>query len=588
MRLASIILVIPFVAALPTVAQHPSADGAGQTFSTLSEQYFQQVFFKFAPTTGTSDGLHQYDTQLEDYSAAGVHKEIAALHEWEKKIEAIDTSALDAEPAADRDILLNSIRGQLLQLEVIRGWEKSPDEYSSGVTNSIFTIMERPYAPVNVRLHAAVEREKLIPQVFVEAGKNLKKPPRIYTEIALEQIDGDISFFQSDVPEAFGGATDAQTKAEFAKTNAAVIEALKSYAAWMKSDLLPRSNGDFRWGADAFRKALEYNEMVDIPLDKLLQIGYDDLHKNQAEFARVAKEIDPTKTPQQELAELAAMHPAPDRLLQAFHDRFDSEINFIRSHNIVTIPSDVRPTLEETPPFMRATTQASMDPPGPFETHSTKAYFNVTLPESSWSAEKTSEYMAAFNIGTIVSTSVHEAYPGHYVQFLWEPQFPSTIRKILGANTNIEGWAHYCEQMMLDEGYNAPGVGAKGERGSKLIRLGQLQDALLRDARFIVAIRMHTGVGGELTIPQAEDFFVNEGYQSRPIAEVETKRGTSDALYLYYTLGKLEIMKLRADLQQREGSSFSLERFHDDFMRQGFAPIKVIRKAMLHDSSPVL
>jgi uncharacterized protein (DUF885 family) len=584
-----------FFAAPLMLSQHLSADGAGQTFNALSEQYFEQVFFKFAPTTGTSDGLHQYDTQLEDYSAAGMQKEIAALREWEKKIAAIDPSALDAEPAADRDILLGSIRGQLLQLEVIRSWEKNPDAYSSGVTNSIFTIMERPYAPVDVRLHAAVEREKLIPQVFIEARKNLKNPPRIYTEIALEQIGGDIGFFQNDVPQAFAGATDPLTKAEFAKTNAVVIEALKSYGAWMKSDLLPRSNGDFRWGADAFRKALEYNEMVDIPLDKLLQIGYDDLHKNQAEFARVAKEIDPTKTPQQELAELASIHPAPDHLLQAFHDRFDSEINFIRSHNIVTIPSDVQPTLEETPPFMRATTQASMDPPGPFETHSTKAYFNVTLPESSWSTQKTSEYMAAFNIGTIVSTSVHEAYPGHYVQFLWESQFPSKVRKILGANTNIEGWAHYCEQMMLDEGYNAPGVGTsaaagtkEAERESKLIRLGQLQDALLRDARFVVAIRMHTGVGRELTIPQAEDFFVKEGYQSRPIAEVEAKRGTSDALYLYYTLGKLEIMKLRADLQQREGSSFSLERFHDDFMRQGFAPIKVIRKAMLHDSSPVL
>ena len=595
MRLASLLLLISLAASPSIVAQHPSADGAGQTFHTLSEQYFDQIYFKFAPTAGTSAGLHQYDTQLEDYSAAGVQKEVAALHEWEKKIDAVDPSALDAEPAADREILLNSIRGQLLQLEVIRGWEKNPDNYSSGVTSSIFTIMERPYASVDVRLHAAVEREKLIPQVFMEARKNLKNPPRIYTEIALEQMDGDISFFQSDVPQAFAAATDAQTKAEFAKTNAAVIEAMKSYAAWMKSDLLPRSNGDFRWGADPFAKALAYNELVDIPLDRLLQIGYDDLHKNQAEFARVAKEIDPAKTPQQELAELASLHPAPDHLLAAFHERFDSEINFIRAHKIITIPSEVQPTLEETPPFMRATTQASMDPPGPFETHSTKAYFNVTLPDPSWSAQKTNEYMAAFNIGTIVSTSVHEAYPGHYIQFLWTPQFPSKVRKILGANTNIEGWAHYCEQMMLDEGYNAPGVGTSAAAGtkqaeleSKLIRLGQLQDALLRDARFVVAIRMHTGVGGELTIPQAEDFFVKEGYQARPIAEVETKRGTSDALYLYYTLGKLEILKLRADVQQRQGASFSLQRFHDDFMRQGFAPIKVIRKTMLHDDSPVL
>ena len=567
-------------------AQHLSADGAPQTFNYLADQYFHDVYFKFSPTAGTSAGLHEYDTQLEDYSAAGVEKNIAALHDYEKKLMAIDPAALDAEPAADYQILLNSIRATLLQLEVIRGWEKNPDSYSSGVTGSIFTIMERPYAPVNTRLRAAVEREKQIPQVFVEARKNLKNPPHIYTEIALQQIDGLVSFFQSDVPSAFADATDAPAKAEFAKTNAAVIEALKSYGAWMKSDLLPRSNGDFRYGADTYAKDLSYSEMVDIPLDHLLQIGLDDLHKNQAEFARVAKEIDPTKTPEQELAELATIHPAPDKLLQAFHDRFDSEIAFVRSHNIITIPSDVQPTLEETPPFMRATTQASMDPPGPFETHSTKAYFNVTLPDPKWDAAKTNEYMAAFNTGTIISTSVHEAYPGHYVQFLWQDKFPSNIRKLIEAATNVEGWAHYCEQMMLDEGYGK--VVAKDEREEKLIRLGQLQDALLRDARFVVAIRMHTGVGGAMSIEQAEDFFVKEGYQARPIAEVETKRGTSDALYLYYTLGKLEIMKLREDVKKKQGAAFSLERFHDDLMRQGMAPIKVIRKTMLHDDSPVL
>jgi len=583
--LAAIVLAIVSTTACSN-AQHLSADGAPQTFQFLTEQYFHDVYFKFSPTAGTSAGLHEYDTQLEDYSAAEVQKNIAALHDFEKKFMAIDPKALDAEPAADYQILLNSIHANLLQLEVIRGWEKNPDNYSSGVTGSIFTIMERPYAPVNMRLRAAIEREKQIPQVLVEARKNLKNPPHIYTEIALQQIDGLASFFQSDVPTAFADATDADAKAEFAKTNAAVIDALKSYGEWMKSDLLPRSNGDFRYGADTYSKALAYNEMVDIPLDHLLQIGIDDLHKNQAEFARVAREIDPTKTPQQELAELATMHPAPDKLLQTFHDRFDSELGFIRSHHIITVPSDVQPVLEETPPFMRATTQASMDPPGAFETHSTKAYFNVTLPDPKWDAAKTNEYMAAFNTGTIVSTSVHEAYPGHYVQFLWQSQFPSNIRKLIGANTNIEGWAHYCEQMMLDEGYGK--VVAKDEREEKLIRLGQLQDALLRDARFVVAIRMHTGVGGPLTIEQAEDFFVKEGYQARPIAEVETKRGTADALYLYYTLGKLEIMKLREDVKKKQGAAFNLQHFHDDFMHQGFAPIKVIRKTMLHDDSPVL
>ena len=574
-------------------AQKLSADGAMQTFSFVSDQYFSDVLFHFAPTLGTQMGLHQYDTQLEDFSAATIQKQIAALHAYEKKLTAIDPSALDASIAADHTILLNSIRSQLLSLEVIRNWEKNPDNYSSGVTNAIFVLMERPFAPVNTRLRAAIEREKQIPQVFVEARKNLKNPPRVFTEVALEQIDGLISFFQSDVPTAFKDADDAAAKADFARTNAAVIQSLKDYGAWMKSDLLPRSNGDYRLGADIYRKKLAYDEMVDVPLDRLLQVALDDLHRNQAEFARVAKEVDPTKTPQEVLAELATIHPAPDKLLDSFRDTFSSLIAFIRAHNIITIPSDVQPTLEETPPFMRATTFASMDSPGPFETNSTKAYFNVTLPERTWLAPHVAEHMASFNVGTIISTSVHEAYPGHYVQFLWQNQFPSKVRKIIWTNSNVEGWAHYTEQMMLDEGYAAPPANATPEqvRESKLIRLGQLQDALLRNARFVNAIKLHTGLAEpnqQWTIEQSVDFFVKEGFQSRSVGLVETKRGTADATYLYYTLGKLEILKLREDLKKKQGSAFNLQNFHDSLMRQGPVPIKVIRKAMLHDDSPVL
>ncbi len=565
-------------------AQRISADGAPQTFAFVSDQYFDEVYFKFGPTMGTAAGLHQYDTQLEDYSAEGVRRQVAALHAYDKKIAVIDPSALDASVAADREMLLNSIRSTLLTLEVIRPLEKNADTYSSGITGSVFVIMSRNYAPVNTRLKAVVAREKLMPQALLEARKNLKNPPRIYTEIALEQIDGLVSFFEKDVPLAFAGATDAGTKAEFARSNAAVIEALKSYGAWMKTDLLPRSNGEFRFGGETFSKKLQYDEMVDLPLDRLLEIGLADLHKNQAEFARVAKEVDPAKTPQEVLAELATVHPAPDKLLQAFQDQFASLIAFLNAKEIITIPSKVEPTLEETPPFMRATTFASMDPPGPFETHTTTAFFNVTLPEKSWTPAHVAEHMAAFNIGTITSTAVHEAYPGHYEQFLWMPQFSSKIRKLIGANTNIEGWAHYTEQMMLDEGYLPPGVEA-GSREAKLIRLGQLQDALLRDARFVAGIKLHTG---QLTFDQAVDFFATEGFQSRSVGLVETKRGTSDATYLYYTLGKLEILKLRADVRAKQGGAFRLKSFHDDLMRQGFAPIKVVRKAMLRDDSLVL
>ena len=574
-----------FTAATFAHAQNANG-GPAQTFHHLTDAYFD-TYFKFNPTAGTSAGFHQYDQQLEDYSAKAEADQIAFLHSYDKQLSAIDPKALTPEDAADLQILINNIKSQLLSLETIRNWQKNPDNYSSGIAGSAFVIMERNYAPANTRLQAVVAREQKMPQVLLEARQNLRNPPRIFTEIALEQIDGNISFFQNDVPSAFTGADDVNTRAAFAQSNAAVIAALQQYSAWLKSDLLPRSNGDYKLGADVFQKKLLYDEMVDIPLDHLLDVAYADMHKNQAEFARIAKQVDPTRTPQEVLAQLATMHPAPDHLLDAFHDQFNHLIAFIRTNHIVTIPSDVQPTLEETPPFERATTQASMDPPGPYETHSTKAYFNVTLPEKDWSPERVAEHMAAFNIGTITSTAVHEAYPGHYIQFLYIPQVPSKIRKLTGANTNIEGWAHYCEQMMLDEGYAAAPPNATPDqlRQARLIRLGQLQDALLRNARFVVSIKLHTG---QFTFDQAVDFFVKEGYQSHAIGLMETKRGTSDATYLYYNLGKLQILKLREDLKQKEGASFSLQQFHDDFLRQGPVPIKIIRKAMLHDNSPTL
>jgi len=569
-----------------TLEAKTAASDAAAAFRSLAADYFEQAFFRFAPTSGTQAGLHQYDTQLEDYTRAGVDRQIAALKNFEPKFDAVSDSGLDESTRGDLAMVRNNIRSALLELETVRPWEKNPDNYSSGIASSAFVLMERKFAPADDRLRSLIAREKQMPAVFTAAKENLKNPPHVYTEIALEQLPYIVSFFEKDVPEAFTDAKDRATIAEFRKTNAAVIAALNSYETWLKTDLLPRSNGDFRIGADTFSKKLLYDEMVDTPLDKLLTIAYADLHKNQAEFERIAKEVDPSKTPKEVLAELGAIHPAPDQLLQTFRSTFDGLISFIHQKQIIAIPSDVQPTLEETPPFMRATTQASMDSPGPFEKNSTTAYFNVTLPEKNWTAEHIAEHMAAFNQGTIISTSVHEAYPGHYVQFLWVKYSDlSQVRKIVTSNTNVEGWAHYCEQMMLDEGYGQPGTGAKDEREAKLIRLGQLQDALLRDARFIVGIKMHTG---QMSFDQAVDFFVSDGYQSRSVATVETKRGTSDPTYLYYTLGKLQILKLREDLRAKQGAAFSLQRFHDDFMRQGGAPIKIVRRALIGDDSPTL
>ena len=340
-----------------------------------------------SPSDATFEGFHQYDAQLEDYSGATVQKEIAALHEWEKRVEAFNPKGLDETNTADRDLLLGSIRSQLLSLETIREWEKNPDNYSSGVTQSAFYLMMRKFAPPDERLRSLVAREKRMPAVFAAARQNLKNPPQVYTEVALEQIPGIVSFFQHDVPSAFTDASDAATKAEFAQTNAAVIADLQSYADWLKSDLLPRSNGDFRIGADTFSKKLLYDEMVDTPLDRLLEIDRANMKRNQDEFKRIAHELEPTKTSAEVLAELEADHPRPDQLLQAFRDTFDSLVGFIKQKHIITPPVGRPPDLKsrKRQPFGRARlTFASMDTPGPFEKVAKEAYFNVlmTLPDA--------------------------------------------------------------------------------------------------------------------------------------------------------------------------------------------------------------
>jgi uncharacterized protein (DUF885 family) len=252
----------------------------------------------------------------------------------------------------------------------------------------------------------------------------------------------------------------------------------------------------------------------------------------------------------------------------------------------VRVPSQVLPIVEETPPFARALTFASMDTPGPFEKVAKEAFFNVTLPEAAWSAKEVEEHMAGFNRGTVISTAVHEVYPGHYTQFLWVPYAPSKTRKLLGCSSNAEGWAHYSEQMMLDEGYGrTPGTAADKDNAFLKLRLGQLQDALLRNARFVVGIQMHTG---KMTFDQGVEFFEKEGYQSHMNGLRETKRGTADPTYLYYTLGKLEILKLRDDYKKKMGDKYSLEEFHNALLQQGFPPIKLVREVMLGDGSPVL
>jgi len=572
MRRFTVLVFLIFVLPFGLFGQTPSTSA---DFDKLVDETFDAIY-KFNPSSGTADGFHQYDTRLEDFSQASIASEISTSKSSLDKLQAFPRTGLSESSSADLDFLTARIQAQLLDLETIQTWRRDPDTYTSAATNSVFLLMSRKFAPEEERLRSVVAREKLIPGLLEEARKNLGDVPRVYTEVALDDLANTPGFFQHDVPKAFANVKDAKLLAEFHASNADVIAAFKKYETFLKDQLLPVSKGDFRLGAENYRKKLLYEEMVDIPLDRLLEIGYADLRRNQQRVKEVAALIDPEKTPREVMQNLQKDHPTAEQVLPTFRNTLGGLKKFIEDKQIVTIPSDLPPIVEDTPPFERALTSASMDTPGAYEKVAKEAYFNVTPVEKTWSPERAEQWLQAYNRGTIVSTAVHEVYPGHYTQFLWVQAAPSKVRKLLYCSSNAEGWAHYTEQMMLDEGYG---------NGDPKLRLGQLLDALLRDARYISGIEMHTG---KMTLAQSKQFFIDEGYQTPATADQESKRGSSDPTYLYYTLGKLQILKLREDYKVMKGDQFSLQEFHNEFMRQGAVPVKIIRKAMLGNDSPTL
>lgn len=564
------LVLLSLVLTLPALAL--TREGQAQK---LVDDYLA-AYFAASPTAATQAGVHDYDDKLEDLSARGIKARLAALRKARKPLFKIPLAKLTPPMAIDLELTRAHLDATLLDLEEVRSWEKNPDVYGSLVNQSVYALVSRKFAPAEERMKLVIAREKLAPAVLAAGKANLKGVPRVYADVALEQLPGMISFFESDVPLALAEVKAPALVEEFKRVNAATVAALKDWEKWLKEVCLPKANGDFRLGKARFLRKLALEEMVELPLERLEAIGLADLRANQAAFRATAQRLDPKKSEAEILADLKKDHPPAEKLLDTVRAATQELKRFLLDHSIVTLPSSIDPIVQETPPFERALFFASMDSPGPFETKATEAYYNVTPPEKTWPPERIEEHLMGYGYGTIVSTSIHEAYPGHYTQLLWLPKVGSRARKIFGANSNIEGWAHYTEQMLLDEGY--------GKADPKL-RLGQLQDALLRNARYLVAIGLHAGT---MTLDEAVQFFVKEGYTSKANGERETKRGTSDPTYLYYTLGKLEILKLREDYKQAKGDRFSLKEFHDAFLAQGFPPIRLARRALLGKDGPVL
>jgi uncharacterized protein (DUF885 family) len=371
---------------------------------------------------------------------------------------------------------------------------------------------------------------------------------------------------------------------KFRAANERAIKELRDYVKYLKEQKLAKANEKYALGRENYMKLINYGEMLTLSPEDLLEIGMKELKRKQETFAEAAREIEPDKKPIEVFKAIQKDHPTEQSLIPDTAKDLEMIRQFLIDHKIITIPSPVRARVMETPQFLRATSFASMDTPGPFEKKATEAFYYVTPTEPDWSPQQKDEWLTAFNYYTTDIVSIHEAYPGHYVQFLALNASPATkVEKIFNSYAFVEGWAHYAEQMMVDEGFGKGMSGAKDWSGTKAAkyRLAQTDEALLRVCRLCVSIKMHCQ---GMTVGEAAKFFEENCYYEPKPARQEAIRGSFDPEYLYYTVGKLEILKLREDYRKQEGDRYSLQNFNDEMLRHGCPPVRLLREVMLKDT----
>ena len=564
--------------AASSTASSTAESGKDPAFARFVDSYFDSLY-SFSPSQGTAAGFHQYDNRVEDLSAANIKRRVATLHAQQRQLDSIRGTQLALDDSIDAAIIEGAIKSELQDEEVIGNWKKNPMNYVGLPGNAVDLLMKRNFASPVERLKSVTSRLRGVPAVLTAMQANIVNPPKEFTDLAMRIAGGSVGFFRDDVAKWAKGAAGSNSAAlrEFTQVNDSVVTAMQGAADWLKAEL-PKSKGTFAIGAKAFADKLRYDEMTDVPLPRLLAIGEAQLDKDYKAFVATAQEVAPGKTPEQAMETLNAEHPTAANLIESAKATVEGARQFLIDKKIVDIPSEVRPMVTETPPYARSGSSASMDTPGAYETKATEAFYYVTPPEKDWDAKHVEEHLKLYNKSVMDIITVHEVFPGHFLQFIYAPQFPTKTRKLLGAASNAEGWAHYGEQMMVEEGF--------GNRDPKT-RLAQLSEALLRDCRWVVGMKEHTQ---GLSVQQgAKDYFTKKCFQQPANAYEEARRGAYNPTYLYYTLGKLEIYKLRADYQKLRGADYSLREFHDAFVKQGSPPIRVLRRILLPgDTSSVL
>ena len=553
-------------------------------YEAVAEEYIKG-YLSAHPLEGTALGLHEYDGKITDYSRLALDAELSRLRRFDDRLSKFDSGKLSSRQSIDLRILQAAVKKDLFEMQDMSVFERNPMVYARAADVNVY--IKRNFAPLEDRVRSLAAIESQIPNILIAARTNLNDVlPKPYVELAVQIAKGSADFLKKDLVAAVGNPKDEQLRVAFHEANRKAANALNDYAAWLEREKLPKASMDFALGEEKFRRFLAQTEFVDLPPQKILEIGLEQLKAEQTAFAEAAKKIDPNKSPIEVFKQIQSEHPTPQNLIPDVAKDLEKIRKYVLSRRLVGIPSDVRAKVKETPQYLRATSFASMDTPGPFEKRANEAYYYVTPTENDWPEKQKEEWLTAFNYYTSDVVSIHEAYPGHYVQFLHLNASPaSKVEKIFASYAFVEGWAHYCEKMMLDEGYGSSTNSTPSEDDVKRAvkyRMAQADEALLRLCRLCVSIKMHTQ---KMSLDEGTKFFRENCYYEEKPARQEAMRGTFDPGYLNYTLGKLQILKLRDDYKAQQGDDFSLQKFHNELLDHGMPPIRLLREIMLKDQS---
>ncbi|PYK69183.1 MAG: hypothetical protein DME45_03520 [Verrucomicrobia bacterium] len=572
-------LVLIVIAPVISAAQNNDAE-----FAAVTEEFIKG-YLNARPLLATRLGFHEYDGRADDFSRLALDAELQRLRRFEDRLRKFEPEELNARNGIDLRILQAAIANELFEFQEVHKFERDPMTYAHCADLNIY--IARNFAPLDDRVRSLTAIESQIPNILIAGKTNLESMlPKPHIELAIQIARGSADFLRKDMVAAVDAVKDQEVRGNFLDTNRKAANALSDFATWLEKERLPRATLEFGLGEARYQRWLTETELIDLPPEKILEIGLAKLKEEQKVFADAAKVIDPSKSPAEVFKQLQKEHPTAEKLIPEIAKNLDQIRSYVTEHKIVGIPPNAKAQVKETPQYDRATSFASMDTPGPFEKKATEAFYYVTPVESAWTQQQKEEWLTSFNYYTADVTSIHEAYPGHYAQFLrLNASAANKVEKIFGSYAFIEGWAHYCEQMMLDEGFGAqkkvPGSVEEQKRAAKY-RMAQSSEALLRLCRLCVSVKMHTqGMG----VDEATKFFQQNCYYEEKPARDEAMRGTFDYGYLNYSLGKMQIMKLREDYKAQQGDEFSLEQFHNQLLDHGMPPIRLLREILLKDKA---